>query len=178
MGLVQLSTRPGIAEVTLVPGKVNALNEQTVQELGGCFENLTEQSQVNAIILAGQGTKFFSFGFDIPEFLSYSKEAFAKYLEKFTGFYTYLFTYPNPLVAALNGHNIAGGCMLALACDYRRKATGSNVRYATKLIGYLWTSPPRRIRVIKSGQCNGPRQTWSVDLSWFAPGAKIQIRTE
>jgi 3,2-trans-enoyl-CoA isomerase len=124
MGFVQLSTRAGIAEVTFARGKVNALNEQAVQELRECFENLAEQSEVKAIILTGQGTKFFSFGFDIPEFLSYSKEAFAKYLEKFTGLYTYLFTYPKPLIAALNGHTIAGGCMLALACDYRVMVSG------------------------------------------------------
>src|SRR5271167_1069401 len=119
MAIVQLSTRTGIAEVTFSRGKVNALNEQAVPELRGCFEHLAEQPEVKAIILTGQGTRFFSFGFDIPEFLEYSKEAFARYLEKFTGLYTYLFTYPKPLVAALNGHTIAGGCMLALACDYR-----------------------------------------------------------
>lgn len=119
MGFVQHLTHAGIAEITFSKGKVNALNEQVVQELKECFENLADQSEVKAIILTGQGTKFFSFGFDIPEFLNYSKEAFTKYLGKFTGFYTYLFMYPKPVVAALNGHTIAGGCMLALACDYR-----------------------------------------------------------
>ncbi len=43
---------------------------------------------------------------------------------RFTGLYTYLFTYPKPLVAALNGHTIAAGCMLALACDYRIMVSG------------------------------------------------------
>src|SRR5271169_1845527 len=100
MGFVQLSTHAGIAEVTFSRGKVNALNEPAVQELRECFENLAEQSEVNAVILTGQGTRFFSFGFDIPEFLSYPREAFAKYLENLTGLYTYLFTYPKPLVAA------------------------------------------------------------------------------
>src|SRR5271165_7211785 len=124
MGFVQLSVQAGIAEVTLSRGKVNALNEQAVQELRECFEKLAEQPEVTAVILTGQGTRFFSFGFDIPEFLGYSKEAFANYLERFTGLYTYLFTFPKPLVAALNGHTIAGGCMLALACDYRVMVSG------------------------------------------------------
>jgi len=57
--------------------------------------------------------------FDIPEFLSYPKDSFSNFLDKFTSLYTYLFTYPKPVVAALNGHAIAGGCMLALACDCR-----------------------------------------------------------
>jgi enoyl-CoA hydratase/carnithine racemase len=54
----------------------------------------------------------------------YSRESFAKFLQRFTGLYSYLFTYPKPVVAALNGHAIAGGCMLALACDYRIMVSG------------------------------------------------------
>jgi enoyl-CoA hydratase len=67
-------------------------------------------------VLTGRG-KFFSFGFDIPEFLSYSREEFTRYLTNFTTLYRDLFVFPKPLVAALNGHAIAGGCMLALTCD-------------------------------------------------------------
>jgi enoyl-CoA hydratase/carnithine racemase len=74
--------------------------------------------------LTGEG-KFFTFGFDIPEFLSYTKEAFVRYLTKFTGLYTDIFLYPKPVVAALNGHTIAGGCMLAIACDYRIMVPGN-----------------------------------------------------
>ena len=51
--------------------------------------------------------------------MSYSKESFVRYLTKFTGLYTDIFLYPKAVVASLNGHTIAGGCMLAIACDYR-----------------------------------------------------------
>jgi enoyl-CoA hydratase/carnithine racemase len=78
---------------------------------------------IRAVVLTADGP-FFSFGFDIPEFCSHSKESFASYVEKFTSLYTYLFTYPKPLVAALNGHAIAAGCMIALACDYRVMVSG------------------------------------------------------
>jgi enoyl-CoA hydratase/carnithine racemase len=113
----------GIATVTLSRGKVNALNEPFVEELNGCFNKLRSDPEVKAIILTGQG-KFFSFGFDIPEFLSYSKEAFIRYLVKFTSFYTDLFLFEKPVVAALNGHTIAGGCMIATACDCRLMVAG------------------------------------------------------
>ena len=112
-----------MATVTLSRGKVNALNEVMVEEITKSFEDLATENEVKAIIFTGSG-KFFSFGFDVPEFLSYPRDDFVRYLEKFTNLYTYLFNFPKPVVAALNGHTIAGGCMLATACDFRLMVTG------------------------------------------------------
>jgi enoyl-CoA hydratase/carnithine racemase len=75
------------------------------------------------VILTGHG-KFFTFGFDIPSLLSYRKETFTLFLTKFTDLYSNLYLYPKPVVAAINGHAVAGGCMLALACDYRLMVQG------------------------------------------------------
>jgi 3,2-trans-enoyl-CoA isomerase len=123
MDFVHFSTDDGIAVARLKRGKVNALNEQVVEELHGCFQTMAADPGIRAVIFTGDGP-FFSFGFDIPEFLTYPRESFLRFLSKFTNLYTYLFTYPKPLVAALNGHAIAGGCMLALACDYRIMVSG------------------------------------------------------
>jgi len=112
-----------IATITLARGKVNALNEPLVEELHVTLKDLEDDRTVRSIVLTGRGN-FFSFGFDIPEFLSYDKASFARYLKKFTSLYTDLFIFPKPVVAALNGHAIAGGCMLAIACDYRLMVSG------------------------------------------------------
>ncbi len=122
MNFASVSKDNGLATITLSRGKVNALNEPMVEQINSCFDDLEQDSAVKAIILTGQG-KFFSFGFDIPEFLGYSKESFLRYLTKFTSLYSRMFLYPKPIIAALNGHTIAGGCMLALACDYRIMVT-------------------------------------------------------
>jgi Delta3-Delta2-enoyl-CoA isomerase len=124
MDFVSLTTNEGIARVALNRGRVNAINEKVVDELTDCFRALSYDPGVSAVILTGEG-KFFTFGFDIPEFLSYTKEAFVRYLTKFTGLYTDIFLCPKPVVAALNGHTIAGGCMLAIACDYRIMVPGN-----------------------------------------------------
>jgi enoyl-CoA hydratase/carnithine racemase len=118
MKFLQLDIQEGLVTVRLERGKVNALNEQVVDELASCLRSLETDPTVRGIILTGTG-KFFSFGFDIPEFLGASKEAFASYLRKFTRLYRELFLHPKPVVAALNGHAVAGGCMLATACDVR-----------------------------------------------------------
>ena len=118
MSFIEISQHGNIATVTLERGKVNALNEPMVEEVTATFQSLEKDAAVKSLILTAKG-KFFSFGFDVPEFLGYPKKDFVKYLEKFADLYTYVFQFPKPVVAALNGHTIAGGCMLATACDYR-----------------------------------------------------------
>jgi enoyl-CoA hydratase/carnithine racemase len=123
MNFVFSTREDKIATVTLQRGKVNALNETVVKEIADSFGALETDTKVKSIIFTGSG-KFFSFGFDVPEFLSYPKKDFIHYLENFTNLYTYLFKFPKPIVAALNGHAIGGGCMLATACDVRIMASG------------------------------------------------------
>jgi enoyl-CoA hydratase/carnithine racemase len=118
MSHVAITKDRGIATLTLSRGKVNALNEAMVEELHARFKEIEADGTLKAVILTGQG-RFFSFGFDIPEFLNYSRDDFTRYLTKFAGLYHYLFIFPKPIIAALNGHTIAGGCMLAAACDGR-----------------------------------------------------------
>lgn len=89
-----------------------------IDELTGLFAGLAEDDAVRAVVLTGQG-KFFSFGFDVPELFGYSREAFGKFVGRFMELHQGLFLFPKPLVAALNGHTVAGGCMLALGCDHR-----------------------------------------------------------
>ena len=134
MDFVWSQTSNGISTLVLNRGKVNALNCSVVDQLRSHLNRLEGDPEVRSIILTGFG-KFFSFGFDIPEFLSFSKEQFVAYLENFTNLYTYLFLYPKPVVAALNGHAIAAGCMLALACDYRVMVTGK-ARISLNEIGF------------------------------------------
>jgi enoyl-CoA hydratase/carnithine racemase len=123
LSFMHVSKDGEIATATLSRGKVNALNEPMVEELTKSFEDLAIDNAVKSIIFTGTG-KFFSFGFDVPEFLSYPKDDFVRYLEKFTKLYTDVFLFPKPVVAALNGHTIAGGCMLATACDLRLMVRG------------------------------------------------------
>jgi 3,2-trans-enoyl-CoA isomerase len=120
---LKITTEDVITRIVLHRGKVNAINERMIEELTTTFHELADKPYVRTIILTGKD-HFFTFGFDIPEFLGYTKESFIRYLTKFTDFYTYLFLYPKPVIAALNGHTIAGGCMLVTACDYRIMVSG------------------------------------------------------
>lgn len=118
MDFVNLHKNDGIATLTINRGSVNALNNTVLDQLRAHLKALESDQEVRSVILTGSG-KFFSFGFDVPEFISFTKEQFTEFAVNFTDLYAYLFLYPKPVVAALNGHAIAGGCVLALACDYR-----------------------------------------------------------
>jgi enoyl-CoA hydratase len=96
MQFILVTKKDGIATITLSNSKVNALDEYVIEELNNVLLNLLDDQTVKAIIITGQG-KFFSFGFDIPQFLSYSKKEFTDYLYKFTDLYTYIFSYPKPI---------------------------------------------------------------------------------
>jgi Delta3-Delta2-enoyl-CoA isomerase len=123
MRFIEAGKSDRIATARLSRGKVNALNGVVVDELRSVLQTWERDPEVLAVVVTGAG-KFFSFGFDIPEFLSFTRTQFTDYLVNFTNLYTSLFLYPKPVVAALNGHAIAGGCMLALACDHRVMASG------------------------------------------------------
>jgi enoyl-CoA hydratase/carnithine racemase len=123
MAFHECAVKDGIAKIALARGKVNAINEKVVEELTERLNGLAQDPAVKSAVLTGTG-KFFTFGFDIPEFLGYPKEDFIRYLTKFTDLYRLIFMYPKPVIASLNGHTIAGGCMLAIACDYRIMVSG------------------------------------------------------
>ncbi|HPL62728.1 MAG TPA: enoyl-CoA hydratase/isomerase family protein [Syntrophales bacterium] len=123
MSFVQCTIQGETAVLRLSRGKVNSLTGEVVRELKNAMNGLIENEKVKAVILTGQG-KFFSYGFDIPEFLKYSRIRFQEYLTLFTDFYLYVYLYPKPVIAALNGHTIAGGCMIAICCDFRIMVSG------------------------------------------------------
>jgi enoyl-CoA hydratase/carnithine racemase len=123
MASLSVAYEEGLAVVTLERGKVNALNLDVVAELGACFDSLAGNATARAVVLTGAGS-FFSFGFDVPELLTYDREKLEGYLRDFTSLYTRLTLFPKPLVAAINGHAVAGGCMLATTCDRRVMVSG------------------------------------------------------
>ncbi|MEW6143641.1 MAG: enoyl-CoA hydratase/isomerase family protein [Thermodesulfobacteriota bacterium] len=123
MEFVHLTVDDGIATVALDRPRVNAINEQVVLELRNAFRELALDARVKAVILTGRGS-FFSFGFDIPAFMDYPKESFRRFVMSFSELVQRIFVFPKPVIAALNGHAVAGGCVLAIACDRRVMAGG------------------------------------------------------
>ncbi|MDA7979034.1 MAG: enoyl-CoA hydratase/isomerase family protein [Pirellulales bacterium] len=114
---------PGIAQITIQRPPVNALNADAIWQLRSAIGTLGDDAENQSIVLTGQGS-FFSFGLDVPEILDLTREQFSSFLREFAGLYRDIFACPKPVIAALNGHATAGGCMIAIACDHRVMAQG------------------------------------------------------
>jgi enoyl-CoA hydratase/carnithine racemase len=124
MSYLEIEHVDGVATVRMSRGKVHALHGEMVAELRSAFRDLAQRDDTSGAVLTGTGA-FFSFGLDVPGLYDLTPAAFADFLRDFTALYTELFGFPKPLVAAVNGHAAAGGCMLALAADLRLMADGT-----------------------------------------------------
>ena len=116
-----------IAVVTINrPDKLNALNAQVMDELDACFVELARNDEVRAIIITGAGDKAFVAGADIGQFsgMTHSDaEAFAK---RGQSVFSRIESSGKPVIAAVNGYALGGGCELALACHIRIAASGAS----------------------------------------------------
>lgn len=124
MELIQLEYRDKMAIVRLDRGITNAINLKLVDQLRRILLKLRDDSTVQSIVLGSSSDKFYSIGFDIPELLELSRNEFKIFYHAFNQLCIDLYIMPKPTLAAITGHAIAGGCILALCCDYRFMADG------------------------------------------------------
>jgi enoyl-CoA hydratase len=108
----------GIATVRLDHGRVNAMDLELCRDLADTFDRLADDEAVSAIVLTGKAGAF-SAGVDLRRILDGGSAYTASFLEALTRCFLSVFRVPVPTVAAVNGHAIAGGCVLACACDRR-----------------------------------------------------------
>jgi len=124
MSSVKVSISDNVGVITLARDKVNAINESLLDDIDIELDRLESDPDLCAVVLTGRD-RFFSFGFDVPELLTLSQEGLRRFLTKHTALLLRLFTFGRPVIAAVNGHATAGGCMLVMACDYRIAAQGN-----------------------------------------------------
>lgn len=101
------------------PGSLNALNKTTLEELLQCFLNLAQDLNTRAIILTGSGEKAFVAGADISYMQNLSTLESRMFGKLGHRVMHTIENMPQPVIAAVNGFALGGGCELALACDMR-----------------------------------------------------------
>jgi enoyl-CoA hydratase len=120
--MIERVVEEGIATLRLAHGKASALDVELLEALGETLDEV-ERSEARAVILTGTGS-IFSAGVDLFRIVNEGGPYVARFLPALGEAVTRLFTFGRPVVAAVNGHAIAGGCVLAAAADYTIMAAG------------------------------------------------------
>jgi enoyl-CoA hydratase len=112
--------KDGIAFITVNrPAVRNALNSQTVRELSAAFDQAQNDVDVRVVILTGSGEKAFVAGADINELATQTPIAGKQYALAGQAVFDGIENLGKPVIAAVNGFALGGGCELAMACTFR-----------------------------------------------------------
>ncbi len=127
-----LRERLGPVEILRVnrPAKRNALNAETVGAIHAALDELTPDESIAALVISG-GDKVFVSGADIAELLERKAADALRAIN--AGLFAAIETFPRPVIAAVRGYALGGGCELALACDLR--VAGRSARFAQPEVG-------------------------------------------
>ena len=115
--MIEVARHGRIAVATLAHGKANTLDLELCHEIVRLFDAL----EADAVVLTGRGT-IFSAGVDLVRAVAGGAPYLREFLPVLSQAFATVFFCPKPVVAALNGHAVAGGCVLACAADRRLMA--------------------------------------------------------
>ncbi len=168
--------RARIAYVTINrPQKLNALNHQAIQELTDCFEHIGRECEAGAVILTGAGEKAFAAGADINELAALTPTEARETALQGQALMNRIEHLGKPVVAAVNGFALGGGCELAMACTLR--IASDNARFGQPEVklgiipGYAGTQrlprlvgKGRALEIILSGEPVSAEEAWRIGL--------------
>jgi enoyl-CoA hydratase len=117
---INILTKDGIlAAIINRPSKLNALNLKTIEEIGLVIQEVYDNKDIKGIIFMGEGDKAFVAGADISEISSLTEVSSRKFSERGQEIFAMIENCPKPVIAAVNGFALGGGCELAMACHIR-----------------------------------------------------------
>lgn len=117
---LRLTTENGILTITICrKSKLNALNVETVEEFREAFQQVYDNKEIQSVIITGEGEKAFAAGADIAEIAELNEMNGRKFSENGQEVFALIENCHKPVIAAVNGFALGGGCELAMACHMR-----------------------------------------------------------
>jgi enoyl-CoA hydratase len=145
--MIERTDTNAITTLRLAHGKASALDLELVEGLARAVAEVTAADDVRAVILTGSGS-IFSAGVDLFRLLEGGREYADRFVPALSRMLLDLFTMPKPLVVAVNGHAIAGGCIVTVCGDYRLMSGGNGrIGVPELLVGVPF--PPSVIEVLR-----------------------------
>lgn len=136
VGLETDPTHPAVAVLRVDRPKVNALNAQVQREIRAAAQQAAADEQVRAVIVYG-GERVFAAGADIAEMVDMSYADMSAHSRELQQAFTEVARIPKPVIAAINGYALGGGCELALCADFRVAATEAKLGQPEILLGVI-----------------------------------------
>ena len=136
------------------PDKLNALNHATLVELKSVFELLKSDENVFVVIVTGSGEKAFVAGADISEINKLNMLEGKKFAESGQSVFSFIEKFDKPVIAAVNGFALGGGCELALSCHIRLASENAKFGQPEVNLGIIpgYGGTQRLARLINSGR--------------------------
>jgi len=165
MDNVRTENHDGILVVIIDRPKVlNALNAQTVEEIYEAFSKARSDDAVKAVIVTGGGEKAFVAGADINELAQKTPITGKETSERGQFILSFIERFPKPVIAAINGFALGGGCELALACHIRIASEKAQIGLPEVSLGIIpgYGGTQRMARLLGKGRaleliCTGER---------------------
>src|SRR5438876_4284159 len=162
---IKTDLNDGILVVTIDRPKVlNALNAQTVEEIHEAFSKARSDDAVKAVIVTGGGEKAFIAGADINELAQKTPITGKDTSERGQFIFSFIERFPKPVIAAINGFALGGGCELALACHIRIASEKAQIGLPEVTLGIIpgYGGTQRMARLLGKGKaleliCTGDR---------------------
>jgi enoyl-CoA hydratase/carnithine racemase len=183
--------RKGIAYVTVNrPKALNALNTPTWKDLRTTFEDVREDAAIRGAILTGAGDKAFIAGADITELATLTGFAAARASRFGQDVLDLIENLGKPVIAAVNGFALGGGCETAMACTLRIAVEGATFGQPEVKLGLLpggggtqrlprLVGKGRALQLILSGEMIDAREAWRIGLvNEIVPAADLIARAE
>ena len=123
---VVLSVEDGLATATMNRAHGNAINAELTEDLTRVCREAARDDAIHGLMLAGEG-KLFCPGLDLQELTELDRGEMERFVVDFATCIAELYAFPKPMVAAIHGHAVAGGCVLTLTADWRVLRPGALV---------------------------------------------------
>ncbi len=144
--MIEVEQHGEVAVIAFANGKVNAIDVALLRDLQASLQSLADEPSVGSVILTGTG-RTFSAGLDLRQLVEGGKDYVSTLLAELGGALTLVFSYPKPTVAAINGAAVAGGCIVAAACDARLMAQDARIGATELSVGV--TFPVEALEILR-----------------------------
>jgi enoyl-CoA hydratase len=167
--MLDVEQHSGVRVLRLHHGKVNALDLELLQAITAALREVDEHAPV---VITGTGAAF-SAGVDLHRIVAGGPSYVQQFLPTLTATFMAIFDHPGPVLAAVNGHAIAGGCVIAAACDVRVMSQGTiglaelsvGVPFPTAAIEIVrHAAGPAASRLVLTAELLGPAQAQAIGL--------------